>query len=489
MRIIADIIAYTARHMPKFNSISISGYHMQEAGATADLELAYTLADGVEYVRTGLAAGLSVDEFAPRLSFFFGDRDEPLHGDGQAAGGPAALGQAGAAFGPKDSKVAGPAHPLPDLRLEPQPSRTRSTTSCAPASRRWRGAGRYPVAAHQRPGRGDRAADRFLGPHRPQHPALPAGRDRHLPRHRSLGGSYYLEWLTRTVMHARLGTHPRGGVAGRHGQGDRDRAAQDAHRGGGGPAPGAHRLGAETIVGVNRFRLDQEEPIEILEVDNTEVRRRRWSGWSSCEPSATAPRWRRADGADRRGRTEARGICSNWRWKRPARGPRSARSRWRWRRSGAGTRPRSAPSPESTRAEFGTRRRAATGPSRGGRVRGAARAGARGSSWPRWGRTATTAVPRWWPPPSPTWASTSTSGPLFQTPEETARQAVENDVHVVGVSSLAGGHKTLLPQLVEELRRLGPRRHSGGRRRRDPRPGLRLPARSRACPRSSGRAR
>src|SRR5919108_138114 len=72
LRIVADIIAYTADHMPKFNSISISGYHMQEAGATADLELGYTLADGVEYIRAGIAAGLHIDQFAPRLSFFWG---------------------------------------------------------------------------------------------------------------------------------------------------------------------------------------------------------------------------------------------------------------------------------------------------------------------------------------------------------------------------------------------------------------------------------
>src|SRR6202007_2841375 len=72
LKIIADIFAYTAKHMPKFNSISVSGYHLQEAGATVDLELAYTLADGVEYVRAGLAAGLDIDRFAPRLSFFFG---------------------------------------------------------------------------------------------------------------------------------------------------------------------------------------------------------------------------------------------------------------------------------------------------------------------------------------------------------------------------------------------------------------------------------
>src|SRR5436309_8055742 len=72
MRIISDIFAFTSQRMPRFNSISISGYHMQEAGATADLELAYTLADGIEYLRTGIASGLDVDRFAPRLSFFFG---------------------------------------------------------------------------------------------------------------------------------------------------------------------------------------------------------------------------------------------------------------------------------------------------------------------------------------------------------------------------------------------------------------------------------
>ena len=97
MRIISDIFAYTSQRMPKFNSISISGYHIQEAGATADLELAYTLADGVEYLRAGLDAGLDVDAFAPRLSFFWAHRHELLHGGRQAARGPAAVGQAGRA--------------------------------------------------------------------------------------------------------------------------------------------------------------------------------------------------------------------------------------------------------------------------------------------------------------------------------------------------------------------------------------------------------
>ena len=129
MRIIADIFAYTAARMPKFNSISISGYHMQEAGATADLELAYTLADGVEYVRTGVNAGLDIDAFAPRLSFFCGDRHELLHGGGQAARRAPAVGQAHQErVRAQGRQVAGAAHALPDQRLEPARRRTPSTT-------------------------------------------------------------------------------------------------------------------------------------------------------------------------------------------------------------------------------------------------------------------------------------------------------------------------------------------------------------------------
>ena len=128
MRIIADIFEYTAAHMPKFNSISISGYHMQEAGATADIELAYTLADGLEYVRTGLAAGLKIDEFRAPAVVFLGHWHEPLHGNCQAARRPPALGQAHPAVQPQEPEKPGPAHPLPDLRLLASPSRTRSIT-------------------------------------------------------------------------------------------------------------------------------------------------------------------------------------------------------------------------------------------------------------------------------------------------------------------------------------------------------------------------
>ena len=112
MRIISDIFSYTAARMPRFNSISISGYHIQEAGATADLELAYTLADGVEYIRAGLATGMTIDQFAPRLSLLLGDRHELLHGGRQDARGPGAVGPAGPRVRPAEPQVAQPAHAL-----------------------------------------------------------------------------------------------------------------------------------------------------------------------------------------------------------------------------------------------------------------------------------------------------------------------------------------------------------------------------------------
>ena len=183
----ADIFAYTGEEMPRFNSISISGYHMQEAGATADLELAYTLADGLEYVRAGVDAGPGRRRLRAATQLLLGDRHELLHGGRQAARRPPAV-------GPPDGPV---------RAEEPQEPRR-----CAPTARRAAGAsppgrlqqrhphlcrgdgrdpGPHPVAAHQRARRGARAADRLLGPHRPQHPALrrpPAPRPASIPASR-----------------------------------------------------------------------------------------------------------------------------------------------------------------------------------------------------------------------------------------------------------------------------------------------------------------
>ncbi len=190
MRIVSDIFAYTAKEMPKFNSISISGYHMQEAGATADLELAYTLADGVEYVRAGVAAGLPIDSFGPRLSFFFGIG----MGFAMEVAKLRAARLLWCELIEREFHAEGPAHagaadPLPDVRLEPhRPGRRQQHR---PHHDRGAGGGRrrHPVAAHQRLRRGAGAADRPLRPDRPQHPTGAAARERHHPRHRCRGAA------------------------------------------------------------------------------------------------------------------------------------------------------------------------------------------------------------------------------------------------------------------------------------------------------------
>jgi hypothetical protein len=197
MRIIADIIEYTAQHMPKFNSISISGYHMQEAGATQALELAFTLADGLEYVRAALAKGMDVDAFAGRLSFFFAIGMNFYLEVAKMRAARLLWAALVKEFKPKIRQVDDAAHPLPDLRLVAH--RAGPLQQRRPHRHRGDGRGvrRHPVAAHQLARRGHRPADRLLGPHRPQHPADPPGGDAHPSVVDPWGGSYMMESLTR----------------------------------------------------------------------------------------------------------------------------------------------------------------------------------------------------------------------------------------------------------------------------------------------------
>ena len=244
MRIISDIFGYTSQKMPRFNSISVSGYHIQEAGATADLELAYTLADGVEYIRAGLDAGLTVDEFAPRVSFFWAIGMNFFMEVAKMRAARALWARLVSQFEPREPEVALAAHAQPDLRLVAD----RAGRVQQRAAHLHRGDGRdpgpHPVAAHQRARRGDRAADRLLRADRAEHPAAaPAGvgYDEH---DRPVG-----RVLLRRAPHprprrARLGAHQRGRGRRRHGQGDRGGPAEDAHRGGGRAHPGASRLRA-----------------------------------------------------------------------------------------------------------------------------------------------------------------------------------------------------------------------------------------------------
>jgi hypothetical protein len=187
MRIISDIFAFTSKHMPKFNSISISGYHMQEAGATQDLELAYTLADGVEYIRAGIAAGLDGRSVRAAPVVLLGDRHELLHGSRQAARRAPDLGQAREGLQPAIGQEPAAAHAFADERMVADGA--GRVQQCRAHADRGDGgdAGPHAIAAHQRARRGAGATDRLLGAHRPQHTALPATGIGHDAHHRSVG--------------------------------------------------------------------------------------------------------------------------------------------------------------------------------------------------------------------------------------------------------------------------------------------------------------
>ena len=243
LRIVGDVFRYTAERMPRFNSISISGYHMQEAGATADLELAYTLADGLQYVRTGLDAGLAVDDFAPRLSFFWGIGMHFLMEVAKLRAARLLMGRADGAVRAARRALVDAALPLPDLGVEPRRARRlrqRHADDDRSAGRRLRP---HPVAAHQRARRGVGAAFRLLGAHRPQHAARAAARGRDLRGDRPLGRQLRRRAADPRARRARPRPPRRGGGARRHGGGDRAGRAEAPHRGGVGAHAGAHRLG------------------------------------------------------------------------------------------------------------------------------------------------------------------------------------------------------------------------------------------------------
>ena len=273
LRVIADIFGYTAKHMPKFNSISISGYHMHEAGATADLELAYTLADGLEYVRTGLKAGLGIDDFAPRLSFFWGEGVNYFMEIAKLRAGRALWAKLIKGFAPQDTR---------SLML-----RTHSQTSG------WSLAEQDPFNNVARTCVEAMAA--ALGGTQSLHTnaldeaiALPTDFSARIARNTQLylqaetgicrtvdpwGGSWYLESLTDALLRKAWAhiqeVEGHGGMAAAIERGLPKLRIEEA------AARRQARLdsGRDVIVGVNRWRLTREEPLEILEVDNTAVRR------------------------------------------------------------------------------------------------------------------------------------------------------------------------------------------------------------------------
>ncbi|MCM2606429.1 methylmalonyl-CoA mutase [Rossellomorea marisflavi] len=454
MKIIADIFDYTATHMPKFNSISISGYHMQEAGAPADIELAYTLADGLDYVRTGLKAGIGIDSFAPRLSFFWAI--------GMNYFMEVAKMRAARRIWAKMMKTFEPANPK-SLAL-----RTHSQTSGWSLTEQdpFNNVTRTLLEAHaaamgHTQSLHTNALDEAI--------ALPTDFSARIARNTQLylqeetgitkvidpwAGSYYVESLTRELME-RAWEHIEeieelGGMTKAIETGlPKMRIEEAAAR-----RQAMIDSGEEAIIGVNRYRLEQEDPIDTLDIDNTAVRLKQVerirqlketrdegvvqkalhdlfetaaSGNGNLLDRAVAAARARAtlgeisDAVERacgRHKATIRSISgvysSNFSNEQEIREVQEMAEEFL---GNEGRRPR------ILIAKMGQ-----DGHDRGAKVIATAFADL---------------------------GFDVDIGPLFQTPEETALQAVENDVHVVGFSSLAAGHKTLLPELVKELKALG----------------------------------
>jgi methylmalonyl-CoA mutase len=455
MRIIADIFRFTAKYMPKFNSISISGYHMQEAGATADLEMAYTLADGLEYVRTGIKAGLDIDEFAPRLSFFWAEGMNYFMEVAKLRAARLIWAKLIKQFNPKNPK---------SMSL-----RTHSQTSG------WSLSEQDPFNNVARTCIEALAA--ALGHTQSLHTnsldeaiALPTDFSARIARNTQLylqdetyitkvidpwGGSYYVESLTDALLQKGwehiLEVESYGGMTKAIQEGIPKMRIEEAS------ARRQARIdsGKEVIVGVNKYRLEKEEPIEILEVDNTQVRLNQIKKIQEVKKKRNENEVQQALDAITKAAQSNEGnlleLAIDAARKRATLGEISFAIEKVCGRYQPVTRTISGVySSEYSKDDqlFNEVRKMtdefAQREGRRPRIM-IAKMGQDGHD--RGAKVVATAYADM--------GFDVDVGPLFQTPEETAKQAVENDVHVVGMSSLAGGHKTLLPQLVEELKKLG----------------------------------
>ena len=454
LRIVADIFSYTSKHMPKFNSISISGYHMHEAGATADLELGYTLADGLEYVRTGLKAGLDIDTFAPRLSFFWAIGMNYFMEVAKMRAARLLWAKLIKPFQPKNDKSM-------SLRTHCQTSGWSLTAqdpfnniarTCIEAMAAAMG---HTQSLHTN------ALDEAI--------ALPTDFSARIARNTQLylqdetgicqvvdpwGGSYYVESLTHHLIQ-RAWSHigeieALGGMAKAIETGlPKMRIEEAAVR------RQAHiDSGKEKIIGVNAYRLEQEDPIDILEIDNTAVRERQIRRLAELKANRVDSRVQAALEAITKcaetGNGNLLALAVEAARARASLGEISAAYEKVVGRHQAVIRSVSG----VYRSEFAEQeevQRVRHMTDEFEQVEGRrpriliAKMGQDGHD--RGAKVIATAFADL--------GFDVDIGPLFQTPEETAKQAVENDVHVIGMSSLAAGHKTLLPQLVEELRKLG----------------------------------
>ena len=454
MQIIASIFEYTSKYMPKFNSISISGYHMQEAGATADIELAYTLADGMDYIRTGVNAGLSVDAFAPRLSFFWGISMNFFTEIAKLRAGRLLWAKIVKSFGAENPKSM-------SLRTHSQTSGWSLTAqdpfnnvgrTCIEAMAAAQG---HTQSLHTN------ALDEAI--------ALPTDFSARIARNTQIyiqqetyitkvidpwAGSYYVEALTNELVQKAWAhieeIEKLGGMAKAIETGVPKMRIEEA------AARTQARIdsGRQTIVGINKYALEKEAPIDILEIDNTEVRKEQVEGLEKLRANRDEAKVK-ADLAaitecvktgkgnllelaveaakDRASLGEISDACEEivGRYKAVVKtisGVYSAETKSdpdleEARRLTALFAKKEGRQPRIMIAKMGQ-----DGHDRGAKVVATGYADC---------------------------GFDVDMGPLFQTPEESAREAVENDVNVLGVSSLAAGHKTLVPAVIEELKKLG----------------------------------
>ena len=413
MRIVSDIFSYTAEHMPRFNSISISGYHMQEAGATADLELAYTLADGVEYLRAGLDAGLDIDRFAPRLSFFWAIGMNFFMEVAKLRAARALWARLVSQFEPQNPKSL-------SLRTHCQTSGWSLTAqdvfnnvgrTCIEAMAATQG---HTQSLHTN------ALDEAI--------ALPTDFSARIARNTQLllqqetgttgtidpwGGSYYVERLTHDLAERAWAPHHRGRAGRRHGQGHRAGHPQAAHRGGRRPHPGAHRLRCP-----GRHRRQHLPAARRGPARGPQGRQRRRlppAGRQARAAPRRARRRRRTEVAHRADRGRARATANLLELAVDAArakatvGEMSDALEKVWGRHRAEIRTISGVFRDEAGSLTGGDQLVQAG-ARGDRGSSRRPPVAARASWsPRWAKTATTAARRSWSAPSPTWASTSTS--------------------------------------------------------------------------------
>ena len=459
MKIIADIFEYTSQNMPKFNSISISGYHMQEAGATADIELAYTLADGMEYLRAGVNAGMSVDTFAPRLSFFWAIGMNHFMEIAKMRAGRMLWAKIVKSFGAKNPKSMA-------LRTHCQTSGW-SLTEQDP----FNNVGRTCIEA----------MGAALGHTQSLHTnaldeaiALPTDFSARIARNTQIyiqeetkvckeidpwAGSYYVETLTKEIADKAWAliqeVEKLGGMAAAIETGIPKMRIEEA------AARTQARIdsGNQKIIGVNEYRLEHEDPIDILEIDNTAVREEQVARLKEL-------RAHRDEKAVQAALEEITKSVQAWADGGKGENLLALAVKAAGLRASLGE---ISDACEKVVGRYKATIRTISGVYKAGTLQDsefqeACRLTAEFAK--KEGRQPRIMIAKMGQDGHDRGAKVVATGyadcgfdvdmgPLFQTPEEAAKQAVENDVHCLGVSSLAAGHKTLIPQVIEELKKLG----------------------------------